>query len=90
MTGKAKELFDLWEADRDHTDLAKSYEELSNKVKDYARKRELDSPAHMNMQHGSDPMDVGTLRGDWSEYYNGACGGYDGYKGKGKFKSEGP
>ena len=28
ITGKAKEYFDLWEADRDNTDPAKSYEEL--------------------------------------------------------------
>ena len=33
MTGKAKEYFDLWEADRDNTDPAKSYEELSEKEK---------------------------------------------------------
>ncbi len=28
MTDKAKEHFDLWEADRDHPDAAKSYEDL--------------------------------------------------------------
>mgnify|MGYP003349288641 CR=1 FL=1 len=31
MTGKAKEYFDMWEADRDPTDAGKSYEELLNK-----------------------------------------------------------
>ncbi len=33
MDGKAIEYFDLWEADRDSTDQAKSYEELLTKVK---------------------------------------------------------
>ncbi len=35
MTGKAKEYFDIWDADRDTT-AAKSYELLS-KAKDYVR-----------------------------------------------------
>ncbi len=39
ITGKAKVCADLWEGDRDNTDAAKSYEELLNKVKDYARRR---------------------------------------------------
>ena len=43
MTGKAKEYFDMWEADRDPTDAAKSYDELLNKVKDYARRKKLDT-----------------------------------------------
>ncbi len=34
MAGKAKEFVDLWEAGRDTTDKAKSYEELLTKVKD--------------------------------------------------------
>ena len=34
MIGKAKECFDLWEADKDHTDPSKSFEELLSKVKD--------------------------------------------------------
>ncbi len=33
MTGKAKDYFDLWEADRDNAGPAKSYEELLTKVK---------------------------------------------------------
>ncbi len=37
MTGKAKEYFDLWEADHDPMYAKKTYEELLNKVKDYAR-----------------------------------------------------
>jgi hypothetical protein len=45
MTGKAKEYFDVWEADRDHTDPAKSYEKVLNKVKDCTREKKLD-------QHG--------------------------------------
>ncbi len=39
MTGKAKEYFDIWEADRDTPDAAKSDEELLSKVTDYARRR---------------------------------------------------
>ena len=49
---KSKEYFDLWEADRDNTYAAKSYEELLNKAKDYARKRKLDNTAQKNMQQG--------------------------------------
>ena len=45
MTGKAKEYFDIWEADRDPTDSGKNYEDLLAKVKDYARRRKLDSSA---------------------------------------------
>ncbi len=62
MTGKAKEYFDLWERDRDSTDAAKSYEELLNNVKDYAKGgRKIVNTAHKNMQHGGDPMDVGAI-----------------------------
>ncbi len=32
ITGKAKEYFELWEADHDPTDAKKTYEELLNKV----------------------------------------------------------
>ena len=46
MTGKAKEYFDLWEADQDPTNAAKTYVELLNKVKDYARRRKLDTTVH--------------------------------------------
>ncbi len=81
---------------RDHTDPEKSFEELLNKAKDYARKRKLDNTAQKNAQHGGDPVDVGVAQGDWSEHYNGASGkddtgavGYYGYKGKGKGKSTG-
>ncbi len=67
MTRKAKEYFDLWEADRDTTDAAKSYEELLGKVKDYTRRRKLNSSAKEKMLHGGDPMDVGAA-GGWSWY----------------------
>ncbi len=63
MTGEAKEYFQLWEADRDTTDGAKSYEELFWKVKDFSRRRKLDSSAQEKMQHGGDPMDVGAVGG---------------------------
>ena len=59
MTGKAKEYFDLWEADHDPTNAAKTYEELLNKVKDYARRRKLDSSAKEKIEQRGDPMDVG-------------------------------
>ncbi len=58
MAGQARGYFDLWDADLDTTDLAKSYEELLTKVKDYSRKRKLDSTAKEKMQHGGGPMDV--------------------------------
>ena len=45
MAGKAKEYFDLWEADRDTTDPGKSYGELLTEVTDYSRRRKLDSSA---------------------------------------------
>ncbi len=45
MTVKAKEYFDLWEGDRVRTDAAKSYAELLNKVKDYARRINLGTTA---------------------------------------------
>ncbi len=75
MAGKAKEYFDLWEADRDTADPGTSYEELFRKVKGYARKRKLDSSAKEKMQHGGDPMDVGAV-GGWS-WCGDVSGGYD-------------
>ena len=45
ITGKAKVYFNLWEADHDPTNAAKTYEELLNKFKYYARRRKLDSSA---------------------------------------------
>ena len=50
MTGKVKEYFDIWEA---------------SEVKDYARRRKLDSSGMEKLQHGGDPMDVGVV-GGWS------------------------
>ncbi len=35
MTRKAREYFDIWEADRDTTDQAKACDELLSKVKNY-------------------------------------------------------
>ncbi len=55
MAGKAKEYFKVWEADRHTTDPAKSYEERSNKVKDYARRRKLDSSARKRCSTGVTP-----------------------------------
>ncbi len=34
ITGEAKEYFDIWEADRDATDPATSYEELLSNIED--------------------------------------------------------
>ncbi len=50
MTAKAKEYFDLWEADHGPTYAKKTYEELLNKVKDYARRRKLETNAKERMQ----------------------------------------
>jgi hypothetical protein len=63
MADNAKEDSDLWEADRDTTDQAKSYEEFLAKGKDYSRRRKLDSSAKENMQHGGDPMNFGGVGG---------------------------
>jgi hypothetical protein len=70
MTGKAKEYFDFWQVDHDPTNAAKTYEELLSKVKDYARRRKLDSSAKEKFQEGGDPMDVGVV-GGWD------CENYD-------------
>ncbi len=79
MTGKAKEYSDLWEADSDNTDLAKSYDELLTKVKDYPRRRKLDSSAKEKMQHGGGPMDVGAVGGwSWNDDTGGGCDQRDG------------
>ncbi len=79
MTGKAKEHFDLWEADRDNTDLAKPYEELLTKVKDYSTKKKLDSSEKEKMQHGGDPMDVRAVGGwSWGDDTGGAYDQEDG------------
>ncbi len=95
MIGKSKEHFDLWEADKDHTDPSKSYEELLAKVKDYSRRKKLDNAAKEKMQHGADPMDVGAV-GGWS-WYDDTGGGHDqgdgvytvAIKGKGKSNGKG-
>ncbi len=60
--GNAKEHFESWEADRKHTEAAKSYEELLIS----ARTRKLDAPpVHKNMPHGSGPIDVGAVHDEW-------------------------
>ncbi len=85
------------EADQDHADAAKPYEELLSKAKGCACKRKLvklDDTALEKMQHGSDPMDVGAIC-TWI-WWGGAAGDYDdegaravGHKGKSKGKSNG-
>ncbi len=50
MAGKAKEYFDLPQADRDATDAAKRPEDLLGKVNDYSGRRKLDSSAKEKMQ----------------------------------------
>ncbi len=95
MAGNAKEYLDLWEAHRSTAGPAKSYEELLNKVKDYTRRRNVDSSAKEKTQHGGDPMDVGAVGGwSWCEdigggYGQDACAYAFGFKGTGKSKGEG-
>ncbi len=85
MTGIAKEHLDLWEADHDPTSAKKTYEELLNKVKDYARRRKLDTNSKERTQQGGDPADVGAVAG-W-EYDCDQDGVYAiGFKGKGRTK----
>ncbi len=69
MIGRAKEHFDIWQADHDPINAKKTYEELLHKVKDYARRRKLDTTAKARRRHGGDPMDVGVVGGwGWEEY----------------------
>ncbi len=87
MTGKAKEYLDLWETDQDPPAKAKeTYDELFNKVKDYARRRKMDTNAKERMQQGGDPMDLGAVGGwDYENYDYDQDGVYAiGFKGKGK------
>ncbi len=63
MAGKAKEYLDLRKVDRDTTDQAKAYDELSANINKYSRIRKLDSSTKEKMQHGSEPMDVGAVGG---------------------------
>ena len=59
--------------------------------------KKFDGTVRKNIQQGSDPMDIGAVRGDWSEQYqqfheeDGDVNavGYYGYKGKGKCKGKG-
>ena len=44
----------MWEADKDHTDPSKSYEELLSKVKDCSRRRKLDSSVNEKMSWNDD------------------------------------
>ncbi len=89
MAGNTEEYFDLWEAYHDPTNAKKTYEELFNKVKDYARRRTLDATAKEKMQQGGDPMDVVAVGGwSWEDY--DPDGVYAiGFKGKGKGVSGG-
>ncbi len=86
-----QEYFDLWEADRGTTDVAKFYEELLIEVEDYSRRRKLDSSVKEKMQLGGDPSDVGAV-GGWN-LREDVGGGYNydgvyaiGFKRKGKSK----
>ena len=90
--GKAREYFDLWEDDRDNVDAAKSFMELLNKLKDFARRRKLDTVAQKNIQQGGDPMDVGAVTGwgvpgVYDDDHDGVCA--VGVKGEGKSKGKG-
>ncbi len=62
-----------------------------DKVKDYARRKNLDTTAQKSMQHGEDPMDVGAVHDywdyNWAEEEIDAVGHY-GYKRKGKSKGK--
>ncbi len=77
-------------------DPSKLSEELLAKVKDYSRRRRLDSSAkQQKTQHGEDPMDVGAVGGwSWNDDMGGGCdqggGVYAfGFKGKVKIKGKG-
>ena len=59
---KAKEYFKLWEAEHE-ADEAGGFEEILNKVRDYSRKKKLDS----SVSRSKDDMDLGRVGEDWSE-----------------------
>ena len=95
MVGRAKENYEIWEAD--HKDDADGgFAKIQGTVKDYARKKKLDSAAKKAESKGGDPMDLDkldqetrtafetTLGDDWQEIMAVAKG-----KSKGKGKGGG-
>ncbi len=87
MPGKATEYFDLWEADREFAGTAKSYEGLLGKVKDYSRRRKLDSSGKAKIQHAGDPVRVGAIGGwSWHDDVGGGCDHERVYKSNGTCK----
>jgi len=60
MVGRAKENYEIWEADH-KDDPDGGYAKILEKVKDYARKKKLDSVAKKSESTGGDPMDLGKV-----------------------------
>ena len=65
MVGKSKEYFELWETEKhvayDETSMNDFFDEVLAKVKDYARRKKLDSAVKTKVQQGHDPMDIGQV-----------------------------
>jgi hypothetical protein len=62
MVGKAKEYFELWESEHE-ADEAGGFEDILNKVKDYARKKKL----YSSVSNSKDDMDLRRVGEEWSE-----------------------
>ena len=62
-------------------DASESYEDLLNKVKDYARRKKLDTSVQKSVMAGHDPMDIGDVDYGYGVYAVG--------KGKSKGKGKG-
>ena len=91
MVGKAKEYFDIWEAEFKEEGGDRGFGKILDKVGDYPRKAKLESNT-MN-KHNDDDMDTGEVKKKeeatnteeanntwWEEYINSIAKG----KGKGK------
>ncbi len=65
---------------------------MLNKVKDYARRRKLDTTAQKNVQHGGDPRHVGAVHDHWDYKWDEEeidAVGYFGYEAEGQPKGKG-
>ena len=85
MVGKAKEHFEIWEADH-KSELDGGFSNILNKIRDYARKKKLDAVATKAESKGADPMDLDALKrrimeleqkGDEDQTGEGEDGDYD-------------
>ena len=67
MVGKAREHFEIWEAEHREDDDG-GYQLILDKIKDYARRKKLD---HSAVRSGSNDMDVGEVNGGHGHDHEG-------------------